>query len=78
MENFTDEQAAKVAEFEAAPDAEESLRERVARALFEEPVCAPWRSRRLHDGPMGGTYGLDMREARRLADVALAVIRGHQ
>jgi hypothetical protein len=66
-------QAEHLARIEAAPDAEESLRERVARAMCGQPASVHWRPRRVH-GDAGGYYGLNLDAARRLADAAIAVI----
>ena len=69
-EDFTPEQAAKLAEIEAAPDAPESLRERVARAC--------WGAAHINDSdwPLLNEYARDMYLG--IADAAIAVMRGEQ
>jgi hypothetical protein len=42
LADLTDAEAAVVARFDAAPDAPESLVERVARAIHETEPCRAW------------------------------------
>lgn len=64
--DLTAEQAAKLAEFEAAEDAPESIRERVARAMWEADFP---------DDECGcPDYWIDIYHGR--ADAAIAVLRG--
>lgn len=65
-------EAATVARFDAAPDAEESLRERVARALFDaENEDLEW-----DDYAIGVVHDSAQDDYRALADAAIALIRG--
>lgn len=72
LEDFTDDQASRLAEYEAAQEAPESLRERVAEAIMDAD----------YDQATGGLMrwmdldGNEQDHFRRLADAALAVIAG--
>ena len=63
-----DEFAERVAAIDAAPDAEESLRERVAHAMYVSDLA---------DGHVADYLDFaDLSEYRNLADAAIAVMRG--
>lgn len=70
--DFTPDEAAKVAQIEAAPDAEESLRERVARAIWE----ADFNSLSDHGVTWENEAETNRKDYRNLADAAIAVMRG--
>lgn len=72
--NLSPTEAATVARFDAAPDAEESLRERVAKALYGVDITilggdVDWQRLQRVMPHMVATY-------RSYADAAIAVLRG--
>jgi hypothetical protein len=69
LRDFTDAEKARLDAIEAAPAAEESLRERVAEALYETTEAAEY-----HEWP--DAPGADQTFAYALADAAIDVLRG--